>query len=168
MLLQPASLLASLSILSHGVAADGLQLLSTNAPVTETLPELVAHRIQLDLAERLNISARNIVIEKATPQTWDDHCLSLAKPNESCTQGDKQGWQVEVESPYQTWIYRSDRTATQLRLEPLPNSTDLNQADFSAAVSQMLLEAASQQVQHPAESLQISEVHAAILRAAPA
>ncbi|MEM9163832.1 MAG: hypothetical protein AAGC54_12285, partial [Cyanobacteria bacterium P01_F01_bin.4] len=82
-------------------------------------------------------------------------------PNENCTDGETKGWQVNVESWQQRWVYRSDRAARRLRLEPLPNSTDFNQRDFSADISQTLLETVSQQVQQPIKNLQVLEVQAA-------
>lgn len=157
-----ASLFASLMVLVSSLPANALQSSPASAPLPSTLPGLVSRRIQIDLASRLNVPAQNIVIKKATPQTWNDHCLGLANPDENCVQGVKKGWQVEVESSQQTWTYRSDRTATRLRLEPLPYSTDLNQADFSTSLSQTLLETVSQQVQQPVENLQILQVQSAI------
>ncbi|MEM1255222.1 MAG: hypothetical protein AAGI69_22525 [Cyanobacteria bacterium P01_H01_bin.21] len=142
-------------------AAHALQPLPADAPLPSTLPGLVARRIQLDLARRLNVPPENIIIGTATPQTWSDQCLGLAQPNESCTDTETKGWRVEVESSQQRWVYRSNRAAGRLYLEPLPNSTDFNQRDFSADVSQTLLETVAQQVQQPVENLQILEVQAA-------
>ncbi|MEM9906088.1 MAG: hypothetical protein AAF921_13800 [Cyanobacteria bacterium P01_D01_bin.44] len=156
-----ASLLASLMVLANGISAHARQPLRADVPLPYTLPGLVARRIQLDLARRLNVPVGNIMIGEATAQTWNDPCLGLASPNESCADRETKGWQVEVESWQQRWVYRSDRAARRLRLEPLPNSTDFNQRDFSAEVSQTLLETVSQQVQQPIESLQILEVQAA-------
>lgn len=157
-----ASLFASAIVLVSGLPSNALQPLPADAPLPSTLPGLVSRRIQLDLASRLNVPVQNIVIKEATPQTWEDHCLGLANPDESCAQGIKKGWQVEVESSQQTWTYRSDRTANRLRLEPLPHSTDLHPTPFSARLSQTLLETISQQVQQPVENLQILQVQSAI------
>jgi len=157
-----ASLFASLMVLTSPFSANALPSLPAEAPLPATLPGLVSRRIQLDLASRLNVPAQNIVIKQATPQTWNDACLGLASPDESCAMGMKKGWQVEVESSQQVWTYRSDRTATRLRLEPLPYSTDLNQTSFSTRLSQTLLETVSRQVQQPVENLQILQVQSAI------
>ena len=160
MSIKAASLFASLMIFASG-AAHALQPLPADAPLPSTLPSLVTRRIQIDLARRLNVPAANIIIGEATAQTWNDQCLGLARPNESCADGEIQGWQVNVESSQQRWVYRSDRIARRLYLEPLPNSTDFNQRDFSADIGQKLLETVSQQVQQPIENLQILEVQAA-------
>ncbi|MGD1853279.1 MAG: hypothetical protein ACFB2W_03425 [Leptolyngbyaceae cyanobacterium] len=160
MSIRAASLVASLMVLANG-EAYALQSLPADAPLPSTLPGLVARRIQLDLARRLNVPARNIIIGTATPQAWNDQCLGLTQPSESCTDTETKGWRIEVESSQQRWVYRSDRTARRLYLEPLPNSTDFNQSDFSADISQKLLETVSQQVEQPIENLQILEVQAA-------
>ncbi|ESA33341.1 hypothetical protein N836_21890 [Leptolyngbya sp. Heron Island J] len=160
MSIKAASLFASLMVFASG-AAHALQSLPADAPLPSTLPGLVARRIQLDLARRLNVPPENIIIGTATPQTWSDQCLGLAQPNESCTDTETKGWRVEVESSQQRWVYRSNRAARRLYLEPLPNSTDFNQRDFSADISQTLLETVAQQVQQPVENLQILEVQAA-------
>ena len=148
MSIRAASLVASLMVLANG-EAYALQSLPADAPLPSTLPGLVARRIQLDLARRLNVPARNIIIGTATPQAWNDQCLGLTQPSESCTDTETKGWRIEVESSQQRWVYRSDRTARRLYLEPLPNSTDFNQSDFSADISQKLLETVSQQGEQP-------------------
>ena len=155
-----ASLLASVMVLASG-SAHALQPLRTDAPLPSTLPGLVSRRIQLDLARRLNVPTANIIVKEAIAQTWNDQCLGLERPNESCTEQEIKGWRINVESSQQRWVYRSDRTARRLYLEPLPNSTDFNQRDFSAEISQKLLETVSQQIQQPVENLQILEVQAA-------
>ena len=157
-----ASLFASLAVLASPLAAHALQPLPANAPLPATLPGLVSRRIQMDLASRLNVPVQNIVIEQATPQTWSDACLGLASPDESCAAGINKGWQVKVESSQQVWTYRTNRTATRLRLEPLPYSTELNQADFSSRLSQTLLKTVAQQVQQPVANLQILQVQSAV------
>ena len=155
-----ASLFVSLLVLASG-AAHALRPLPADAPLPSTLPGLAARRIQIDLARRLNVPARNIMIGTATPQTWNDQCLGLTQPNENCTDTETKGWRIEVESSQQRWVYRSDRTARRLYLEPLPNSTDFNQREFSTDISQTLLKTVSQQVEQPVDNLQILEVQAA-------
>ncbi|MEM8611570.1 MAG: hypothetical protein AAGF93_06095 [Cyanobacteria bacterium P01_H01_bin.105] len=159
--IQTTSLVASLMVSVSGTPAYALPSLPADAPLPSTLPGLVARRIQLDLARRLNVPTENIIIGTATPQTWNDQCLGLARPNENCTETETKGWRVDVESSQQRWVYRSDRAARRLYLEPLPNSTDFNQRDFSADISKTLLETVSQQVEQPIENLQILEVQAA-------
>ena len=154
------SIFASLMVLASGISAHALQPLSPDEPLPSNLPSLVSRRIQLDLARRLNVPAENIILKDAIAQTWNDQCLGLAQVHESCPDGKTQGWRVWVESSQQRWVYRSDRVARRLYLEPLPNSTDSSQRDFSTVISQKLLETVSQQVQQPIENLQILEVQA--------
>lgn len=75
--------------------------------------------------------------------------------------GEVQGWQVQVASGQQMWTYRTDRTGRRLRLEPLPGTAKFGQGDFSAEVSQRLLETVAQQVQQPIASLKVLEVQPA-------
>lgn len=151
------SFFATILVLASGLPARALQSLPADAPLPSTLPGLVSRRIQLDLADRLNVSAQDIVVGAAIPQTWGDDCLMLGGNDEVCARGQKKGWRVEVKSPQQTWIYRSDRTANRLRLEAHTS----NRTEFSANLSQTLLEKISQQVQTPAEYLQILQVQTA-------
>lgn len=134
--------------------------------VDAAFPRRLARRIQRDLVGRLNVSPSNLQIVEATPQTWPDQCLGLARPFQRCRGGETQGWQVQVASPQQMWIYRSDsptgrlrqRTGRRLALEPLPGTADFATGDFSAEVSQQLLKTAAPQVQRSASKLQVLEV----------
>ena len=130
--------------------------------VDAAFPRRLARRIQRDLVSRLNVSPSDLQIVEATPQTWPDQCLGLAQPNQRCRGGEIRGWQVQVASSQQMWIYRSDRTGRRLALEPLPGNADFAKGDFSAEVSQQLLKTAAQQVQQPANQLQVLEVQPAV------
>ncbi len=154
--------LSTLMILLSGMPAIALPSLPTDAPLPTTLPGLVSRRIQIDLARRLNVPTSSIRIESAIAQTWRDQCMELARANERCVGGEMKGWQVQVDSPQQRWVYRSNRIASRLRQEPLPNATPLSSQDFSYTLSQTLLETVSSQVQQPIENLQILEVRAAL------
>ena len=134
---------------------------SAETPSQLSLPGLITRRIQRDLAHRLNVPFDSLEIQAYTPQTWPDHCLGLARPAERCQSGDIRGWRVKVRSVQQSWIYRSDRVARRLRLEPLPGATEISQGDFSAQLAQTLLETVSQQIQHPIDNLQILQVQSA-------
>jgi hypothetical protein len=177
MSIRVASLCASLMVLANGFSVGLLgqgaasanahsaaspQSMAQNSP-TSALPNLVARRIQQDLAKRLNVPANFITIDEATRQVWPDQCLGLARPTERCQGGEVRGWEVKVHSVQQSWVYRSDRAARRLRLAPLPGATALNSPDFSPQLSQKLLETVSQQVQQPISNLQILGVQATLL-----
>ncbi|MDJ0707281.1 MAG: hypothetical protein QNJ46_28740 [Leptolyngbyaceae cyanobacterium MO_188.B28] len=135
---------------------------SAQTPTRPSLPGLITRQIQRDLADRLNVPFHSLEIQNATPHTWPDHCLGLARPAEPCQSVDIRGWRVKVRSTQQTWTYRSDRTAHRLRLEPLPGATAFSQGDFSAQIAQTLLETVSQQVQQPIDNLQVLQIQSAI------
>lgn len=125
------------------------------------LSRLVSRRIQLDLAQRLNVAPEAITIIESTPETWPDQCLGLARPNQRCMGGEMRGWRVQVASAQQQWVYRSDRTGRRLGIEPLAGTPDFGSGEFSAEASRLLLETVSQQVDQPLANLQVLEVQPA-------
>ena len=135
-------------------SASPLPTARPDLPMPSSLPGLVARRVQLDLGRQLNVPFHMIKIEDATVQTWPDQCLGLNRPNERCAGGELKGWKIEVSSEQGQWVYRSDRTASRLRLESLPN--------FSDQLSQQLLETAAKDIQQPATSLQILDIQPVI------
>ncbi|MGA1133662.1 MAG: hypothetical protein ACO31I_15635 [Prochlorotrichaceae cyanobacterium] len=130
--------------------------------LTGSPSKLLQLRIQRDLSRRLNVSPNSLQIIEATPQTWPDQCLGLARPYERCLGGTVNGWQVQVASAQQVWIYRSDRFGQRLKLEPLTAAPDFGSGDFSVETSRRLLETVAEQVNQPVNSLQILEVQSAI------
>ena len=131
-------------------SASPLPTASPDLPMPSSLPGLVARRVQLALGRQLNVPFHTIEIEDATIQTWPDQCLGLSRPNERCAGGEAKGWEIKVRSEQEHWVYRSDRTASRLRLESLPT--------FSTQISQQLLETAAKDTQQPATSLQILSI----------
>lgn len=171
MSLLTASVCASLMILVSGISTVASQSsidLSLTIPageiaqVTQTPSRLLTRRVQRDLAQRLNVTPDSLQVIETTAQTWPDQCFGLARPNERCMGGEIRGWQVQVASAQQMWTYRTDWAGRRLRLEPLPGTSDFGRGDFSAEVSQRLLETVAQQVQQPITSLNILEVQPAI------
>jgi hypothetical protein len=167
--LRTASFCAGL-ILLGGFSTASAQSLSTPEPAPVVISQaesprplspLVSRRIQRDLAQRLNVAPESIIIIEATPETWPDQCLGLARPNQRCMSGEVRGWRVQVASAQQQWVYRSDRSGRRLAIEPLAGTPDFGNGDFSAETSRLLLEAVSQQVDQPLENLQILEIQPA-------
>ena len=83
-----------------------------------TLPRSVEQAVRQDLSQRLNVPLQDVKLVRFTPQTWSDGCLGLGGAAESCLQAQVEGWRVEVTHNQQTWIYRTDKTANVIRLEP--------------------------------------------------
>ncbi len=143
-------------LLTNALSADAspLPAASPDLPMPSSLPGLVARRVQLELGRQLNVPFHTIKIEDAAVQTWPDQCLGLNQPNERCAGGELKGWKIKVSSEQGRWVYRSDRTASRLRLESLPT--------FSTQISRLLLETAAKDTQQPATSLQILDIQPVI------
>ncbi len=139
------------------VAADS----SAVAQMPQAVSRFLSRRIQRDLARRLHVSADDIVILEATPETWPDQCLGLG-PNQRCMGGEVRGWRVQVASAQQQWVYRSDRFGQRLRLEPLAGAPEFGSGEFLAETGRLLLETVSEQVDQPLAKLQILEVQPAV------
>ncbi len=129
------------------------------SPLPRSLPTLITRRVQQDLAGRLNVPFNTLEIKEAVEKTWPDQCLGIRYGStEDCGIHDVEGWQITVESDQQTWVYRSDRTARRLRLEPLAKATESATANFSTQTSQKLLATVSEQLQQPIDELSILAV----------
>lgn len=72
-----------------------------------------------DLAVKLSVDEKSIVIMQITPMEWNDGCLGLGKANESCLQALVPGFKVELLAKGKTYIYRTDKTGTSIRAESL-------------------------------------------------
>jgi hypothetical protein len=80
-------------------------------------PNSVIAAARQDLSRKTNISVNRLQIQAAQPQTWPDGCLGLAKPGELCTQALVQGWRIILTDKQKTWVYRTDSSGANLRLE---------------------------------------------------
>ena len=70
-----------------------------------------------DLATKLSLEEGNIVILQITDMTWNDGCLGLGGPAESCLQALVPGFKVEMLAKGETYIYRTDKTGATIRTE---------------------------------------------------
>ena len=80
-------------------------------------PNSVIDATRQDLSRKTKISVNRLQIQAAQPQTWPDGCLGLAKPGEFCTQALVQGWRIVLTDKQKTWVYRTDSSGANLRLE---------------------------------------------------
>lgn len=74
-----------------------------------------------DLAAKLSIDEKSIVIMQITEQTWNDGCLGLGQANEICLQALVPGFRVEMLAKGATYFYRTDKTGATVRIEMLYN-----------------------------------------------
>lgn len=79
--------------------------------------EPAAAEARKDLAAKLGINEKSIVIMQVEEKTWSDGCLGLGGPAESCIQMLIDGFRVEMLAEGKTYIYRTDKTGASLRAE---------------------------------------------------
>lgn len=79
--------------------------------------EPAAAEARKDLAAKLKIDARSIVIMQITDTEWSDGCLGLGGPAESCLQALVPGFRVEMLAAGETYFYRTDKTGSSVRAE---------------------------------------------------
>ncbi|MDQ3076324.1 MAG: hypothetical protein M3Q34_04325 [bacterium] len=70
-----------------------------------------------DLALKLGVAEKSIVIMMVFDMTWNDGCLGLGGPAESCLQALVPGFKVEMLAQGKTYIYRTDKTGGVIRAE---------------------------------------------------
>lgn len=89
-------------------------------------------------SKQLGLPISALRITQAQSQTWSDNCLGIHEPEIFCSQTPVPGWQVEVKSDQQSWIYRTNATGSMIKIELhgyTPHSARQLGAD-SALVSQ--------------------------------
>lgn len=79
--------------------------------------EPAAAMARKDLAAKLSIDEKSIVIMQITETTWNDGCLGLGGAAESCLQALVPGFRVEMLAKGKTYIYRTDKIGTSVRAE---------------------------------------------------
>ena len=80
-------------------------------------PEPAAAAARKALAAKLGISESSIVIMQVEQKTWNDGCLGLGGPAESCMQALVDGFKVEMQARGESYTYRTDKTGASLRAE---------------------------------------------------
>ncbi len=69
------------------------------------------------LATKLSVDEKSIVIMEVREATWNDGCLGLGGPAESCLQALVEGFRVELLAQGKTYVYRTDKTGATIRAE---------------------------------------------------
>jgi|GEM_PF-133743 len=70
-----------------------------------------------ELATKLGVAEKSIVIMQITDTTWNDSCLGLGGPAESCLQLLVPGFTIELLAQGKTYIYRTDKSGETVRAE---------------------------------------------------
>ncbi|PSB32651.1 hypothetical protein [Stenomitos frigidus] len=105
---------------ARGVGVGALMVLASKPMknTTAQLPSNLATQLRQALSKQTNIPAAKLKIVEATPKTWTNGCLDLARSDEICTQAIVKGWRVVFSNSSQRWIYRTDQQGRLYRLEP--------------------------------------------------
>ncbi|PSN15413.1 hypothetical protein C7271_20895 [filamentous cyanobacterium CCP5] len=82
-----------------------------------SLPDGVAEAVLAAAAAEAQVDPDALTILEAEPQTWPDGCLGLGGPAEACIAALTEGWRVVVSSGDRTWIFRTDGSGRQVRLD---------------------------------------------------
>ena len=83
----------------------------------KSLPPAIANQVRNDLSRRTDIPPGKLKLVEATPKTWGDGCLGMARQGEMCTQAMVSGWRVVMTDGRQRWVYRTDAQGRSMRLE---------------------------------------------------
>jgi hypothetical protein len=115
------SLSAGTAIAQTGVPSAPNNMPQNNSGRIVRLPRSVANAVRQALAQQLNRSPQALNITQASRTVWPDGCLGIVNPAALCSQGQVNGWQVEVTSTNQaeTWVYRTDFNGRRLALDPI-------------------------------------------------
>ena len=79
--------------------------------------EPAAVEARKDLATKLKIDVKSIVIMQITEMTWSDGCLGLGQANESCLMALVPGFKIEMQAKGKSYFYRTDLTGLSVREE---------------------------------------------------
>ncbi|MBD1913703.1 MULTISPECIES: hypothetical protein [unclassified Leptolyngbya] len=131
--------------------SDGVTMAQARRSPSSSLPRQVARRIQRDASRRFDLHPRDVQILSATRETWPDACLGLAAPNERCMMALVEGWRVTLTDGQQTWVYRTDLQARQIKME------GENSAELPPQVVDRLFTTIAQQANVPANTLRVIE-----------
>lgn len=119
---------AALSAVSL-VGAGAIALPSLAQVQSQPLPRLVDRAVRRDAASRstAQISAEQLQMIEYKAEIWPNSCLGLSSLDEVCSPGLVSGWRVVLADGIQTWIYRTNASGQNTRLEPVaaqPNVGD--------------------------------------------
>jgi len=110
----------STSFTSSSALAAAPSQIAENADAShqsDRLPPKIAKAVIADLTKQQNIPPAKLKVTKYSRESWPDGCLGLPQPEEICSQAIVEGWRVVVSDGSQKWIYRTDNSGRNVRLE---------------------------------------------------
>lgn len=105
------------AIISKAIALDLFKTTNIMISQGKNEPTKVIDIVKQDLASLFEIPVNQIKVKDTIRQTWSDGCLGLAKPDELCTQALVEGWKIILYHQQTTWVYRTDNSGSNIRLE---------------------------------------------------
>lgn len=82
----------------------------------DNLPRSIQSAVVQDLSLQQNIPERNIRVVESSRETWPNTCLGVPRPGEVCAEALTEGWRVVVTNGSDRWTYRTNSTASNVRL----------------------------------------------------
>ena len=82
--------------------------------------EQVVTTVRQMLMQQLQADSDAITLVSVEAVEWTDGCLGLGTLNEMCTMAIVPGYRVVLEADGQEYIFRTDRDARSVRLQPAP------------------------------------------------
>ncbi len=87
------------------------------APTARGGQNKAAEAARIDLARRINVDAALLSIKSVEPVWWSDSCLGAPGPDEVCKPVRTPGFRVVLSAGEYRFVYRTDRTGEDVRLE---------------------------------------------------
>ncbi|OKH36399.1 hypothetical protein NIES2119_17305 [[Phormidium ambiguum] IAM M-71] len=84
---------------------------------TNTLPNSIANAVKKDLSKRTGIAPGKLKVVNSQQETWPNGCLGISEPDQICTQALVPGWRITVTDGQKNWVYRTDNSGRNIRLE---------------------------------------------------
>ncbi|MEM9005085.1 MAG: hypothetical protein AAGE59_16375 [Cyanobacteria bacterium P01_F01_bin.86] len=83
----------------------------------ETLSAELQQIVLEAVGAQQNVAPDQLQITSAEAADWPDACLGIAEPDVMCAQMITPGWSITVTDGQQTWQYRTDLDALQVKLD---------------------------------------------------
>lgn len=108
----------SVNFISSAVAAPMQMTENVGASSqSDRLPPKVVKAVIADLTKQQNLPPEKLEVTQYSRESWSDGCLGLPQPEEICSQAIVEGWRVVVSDGSQKWVYRTDNSGRNVRLE---------------------------------------------------
>lgn len=85
----------------------------------DNLPDAVARAVLQEAFRHSGQSGLRLQIIRAVRKDWPDGCLGLGEADMGCTAVIVPGWEVTVASGWRDFVYRTDTSGSQVKLDPV-------------------------------------------------